>query len=96
MAGPIAGSEGARRIAEAHSGSHEHDKHCGFAANPELAREAGRRGGERVREKYGKEYYKMMGRTGGTATLEKRGKEYFATIARIRWDRARRERKAEE
>jgi general stress protein YciG len=44
--GPQRGSAGARRIAEAHRGSHEHDREGGFAANPALAREAGRKGGE--------------------------------------------------
>lgn len=34
--GPTAGSEGAKKIAEAHRGSHDHDKEGGFAANPDL------------------------------------------------------------
>ena len=32
------------------SGSHEHDREGGFAADPSLARTAGRLGGERVKE----------------------------------------------
>ncbi len=55
--GPVAGSEGARKIAEAHRGSHDHDKEGGFAANPELAREAGRKGGETVKRERGTEFY---------------------------------------
>ena len=43
--GPQPGSEGAHRIAEAHRGAKDHDKKGGFAANPDLAREAGRKGG---------------------------------------------------
>ena len=37
--GPKPGSEGAARIAQAHRGSHEHDREGGFAA-PSLARTA--------------------------------------------------------
>lgn len=48
--GPKPGSEGAARIAQAHRGSHEHDREGGFAADPSLARTAGRLGGERVKE----------------------------------------------
>lgn len=43
--GPQPGSEGALRIAEAHRGSKSHDQKGGFAANPNLARDAGRKGG---------------------------------------------------
>lgn len=63
--GPQKGSVGARRISEAHRGSHEHDKEGGFAANPELAREAGRKGGEIVKQRYGPSFYQEIGRKGG-------------------------------
>ena len=63
--GPVAGSEGARKIAEAHRGSHDHDKEGGFAANPELAREAGRKGGETVKNRYGASFYQSIGKKGG-------------------------------
>ena len=63
--GPAKGSEGAQRIANAHRGSHEHDQQGGFAANPELAREAGRKGGEIVKQRYGQSFYQEIGRKGG-------------------------------
>jgi len=80
--GPKPGSEGARRIAEAHRGSHDHDKTGGFAANPDLAREVGRKGGETVKQRYGPDYYKEIGRKGGEALRDRRNPEYFATLGR--------------
>lgn len=52
----------------------------GFAANPELAREAGRKGGIKVRDTYGSERYADIGRQGGETVLEKYGTEYFREI----------------
>jgi len=80
--GPQKGSEGARRIAEAHRGSHEHDKEGGFAANPELAREAGRKGGEIVKQRYGPEFYQQIGRKGGETVKKSRGTGFYAEIGR--------------
>ncbi len=80
--GPQRGSEGARRIAEAHRGSHEHDKEGGFAANPELAREAGRKGGEIVKQRYGPAFYQEIGRKGGETVKQSRGKNFYAEIGR--------------
>jgi general stress protein YciG len=48
-----------------HSGSRPHDARGGFASNPELAREAGRKGGEAVSKKYGPQFYREIGRRGG-------------------------------
>jgi general stress protein YciG len=60
--GPEPGSPGAKKIAEAHTGSHPHDREGGFAANPELAREAGHKGGEAVKKKYGPSFYRQIGK----------------------------------
>ncbi|MBV9848088.1 MAG: general stress protein B [Armatimonadetes bacterium] len=80
--GPAAGSEGARKIAEAHRGSHEHDKEGGFAANPSLAREAGRKGGETVKNRYGPTFYQSIGKKGGETVKRERGTEFYAEIGR--------------
>ena len=80
--GPAAGSEGARKIAEAHRGSHEHDKEGGFAANPDLAREAGRKGGETVKNRYGPTFYQSIGKKGGETVKRERGTEFYAEIGR--------------
>jgi general stress protein YciG len=80
--GPVAGSEGARKIAEAHRGSHAHDKEGGFAANPELAREAGRKGGETVKNRYGATFYQSIGKKGGETVKRERGTEFYAEIGR--------------
>ena len=80
--GPKPGSEGARRISEAHKGSKSHDQRGGFAANPELAREAGRKGGETVRTRYGADFYQEIGKKGGETVRRERGPEFFAEIGR--------------
>lgn len=80
--GPQPGSEGARRISEAHRGSHDHDREGGFAANPELARAAGRKGGEIVKQRYGSEFYQQIGRKGGETVKRSRGTEFYAEIGR--------------
>jgi len=80
--GPQRGSAGARRIAEAHRGSHEHDKEGGFAANPDLARQAGRKGGEIVKQKYGPTFYQEIGRKGGETVKKSRGTGFYAEIGR--------------
>ncbi len=80
--GPRPGSEGASRIAQAHRGPHDHDREGGFAANPELAQAAGKRGGERVKEKYGSDFYTEIGRKGGQAVRAARGREFYADIGK--------------
>lgn len=80
--GPRPGSDGARRISEAHKGSKTHDQRGGFAANPELAREAGRKGGETVRTRYGADFYQEIGKKGGDTVRRERGSEFFAEIGR--------------
>jgi uncharacterized protein len=43
-------------------------------------REAGRRGGERVKAKYGTEFYEEIGRKGGEATKSKYGPSFYEVI----------------
>ena len=43
-------------------------------------REAGRRGGERVKAKYGSEFYEQIGRKGGEATKTKYGPSFYEEI----------------
>ena len=80
--GPHPGSEGARKIAIAHQGSHEHDKEGGFASNPKLAQEAGRKGGEAVKKKYGVAFYRKIGKKGGDVVKQERGSVFYAEIGR--------------
>ncbi len=80
--GPQPGSVGAKKIAEAHRGSHEHDREGGFAANPQLAKEAGRKGGEAVKRKYGPQFYREIGKKGGETVKQERGSEFYAEIGR--------------
>ncbi|MHB1551674.1 MAG: hypothetical protein ACYCX6_10850 [Vulcanimicrobiaceae bacterium] len=42
--------------------------------------EAGKRGGERVKAKYGTEFYEAIGRKGGEATKEKYGPSFYEVI----------------
>lgn len=80
--GPQPGSTGAKKIAEAHRGSHDHDREGGFAANPQLAKEAGRKGGEAVKRKYGPQFYREIGKKGGETVKQERGSEFYAEIGR--------------
>ncbi|MDQ2681399.1 MAG: stress-induced protein, KGG, repeat-containing protein [Candidatus Eremiobacteraeota bacterium] len=43
-------------------------------------REAGKRGGDRVKAKYGTEFYEAIGRKGGEATKEKYGASFYEVI----------------
>ncbi len=80
--GPKRGSEGARRIAEAHLGSREHDQRGGFASSPQLAQEAGRKGGETVKRKYGPLFYREIGKKGGETVKKNLGSSFYAEIGR--------------
>src|SRR5580704_3752444 len=80
--GPEPGSAGAKRIAEAHRGSHEHDQHGGFASKPSLAREAGKKGGETVKTRYGHDFYQSIGKKGGETVKRERGADFYAEIGR--------------
>ncbi len=56
-------------------------------------REAGRRGGSKVREKYGSEFYqkigKVGGKKGGTTTKERYGPDYYKKIGTMGGQRVR-------
>jgi general stress protein YciG len=43
-------------------------------------REAGKRGGDRVKAKYGSEFYEAIGRKGGEATKSKYGPAFYEEI----------------
>lgn len=43
-------------------------------------REAGRKGGNKVKEKYGPEFYSEIGHKGGETVLRERGPEFFSEI----------------
>lgn len=44
--------------------------------------EAGRRGGTKVRDTHGPEFYETIGRKGGLATKKARGSAYYAAIGK--------------
>ncbi len=48
---------------------------------PMSTSDVGRKGGSRVRDKYGEDYYRRIGKLGGTALRERRGSEYYREIA---------------
>jgi general stress protein YciG len=56
--------------------------------DPELklgmsVREAGQKGGEIVKKKYGPEFYKTIGRKGGQATKETHGHAFYEAIGKM-------------
>jgi hypothetical protein len=53
----------------------------GKAAGGEMSvREAGKKGGDTVRERYGSGFYESIGRKGGEATRERHGVEFYEAI----------------
>ncbi len=44
--------------------------------------EAGKKGGDRVKAKYGKEFYTEIGHKGGRATRDKYGPEFYGEIGK--------------
>jgi len=51
------------------------------AENREMSvREAGKKGGDAVRERYGSSYYEEIGRKGGKATRDRHGVEFYESI----------------
>ncbi|MBV8244281.1 MAG: general stress protein B [Candidatus Eremiobacteraeota bacterium] len=51
------------------------------AAGGEMSvREAGKKGGNTVRDRYGSGFYEEIGRKGGKATRERHGAEFYETI----------------
>jgi uncharacterized protein len=48
---------------------------------PEMSvREAGKKGGDAVRERYGSSFYEEIGRKGGKATRDRHGVEFYESI----------------
>ncbi|MGC8833030.1 MAG: KGG domain-containing protein [Armatimonadota bacterium] len=45
-------------------------------------REAGRKGGQKVKEKHGIEFFREIGRKGGQATARAHGHEFYQEIGR--------------
>lgn len=45
-------------------------------------REAGHRGGTKVKERYGPEFFKRIGQMGGRTTAERHGTEFYKEIGR--------------
>ena len=45
-------------------------------------REAGQKGGETVKKKYGPEFYEQIGRKGGLATKQAHGHEFYEQIGK--------------
>ena len=43
-------------------------------------REAGKKGGDTVRERYGSTFYEQIGRKGGQSTRERHGSEFYEAI----------------
>jgi general stress protein YciG len=46
-------------------------------------REAGRKGGEAVKKKYGPEFYSKIGQIGGEAVAKARGPEFYSQIGKM-------------
>lgn len=67
-------------------------KRGGFAADPERAREAGRKGAQVMKERFGIEHFRQIGKRGGAAVRDKYGSEYYSRIgkqgSRSRWGKA--------
>jgi general stress protein YciG len=57
--------------------------------------EAGRRGGQTVKEERGREFFQSIGQKGGQATKEKYGPEFFSQIGRKGGESVKRERGVE-
>lgn len=49
---------------------------------PMTVREAGRRGGSKVRDKYGSDFFKEIGQKGGRQTAASHGHEFYQAIGK--------------
>jgi len=52
----------------------------GDAAKEMSVREAGKKGGDTVRDRYGSTFYEEIGRKGGKATRDRHGVEFYESI----------------
>ena len=66
------------KVKQAMSGIQEQPKRGGGMS----VREAGQKGGETVKQKYGPEFYEQIGRKGGLATKEAHGHEFYEQIGK--------------
>jgi hypothetical protein len=57
--------------------------------------EAGRRGGQTVKEERGREFFQQIGQKGGQATKQKYGPEFFSAIGRKGGEAVKKERGVE-
>jgi general stress protein YciG len=55
-------------------------KAAGKRRGPAPGSEQARRGGDRVREKYGVDFYSRIGKQGGDAVKQKRGSSFYSEI----------------
>ncbi len=61
--------------------SNESEKDAAVQPSREMSvREAGKKGGDTVRERYGPGFYEAIGRKGGQATRERHGAQFYETI----------------
>lgn len=65
------------------------------ASDREGLSEAGRRGGEVVKERYGSEFYREIGEKGGGAVKERYGSEFYSEIGKRGGETVKQERGAE-
>lgn len=55
----------------------------GHRPGPSPDTDAAKRGGQAVRDKYGREFYRQIGKKGGMAVRRLHGSEYYARIGRL-------------
>lgn len=55
----------------------------GHRPGPSPDTDAAKRGGQAVRDKYGREFYRLIGKKGGMAARRRLGREHYARIGRL-------------
>lgn len=59
-----------------------HKVKSGHKTGDPRAVEAGRKGGEAVRARYGSEFFAAIGRKGGLSTKERHGEDFFSAVGK--------------
>jgi general stress protein YciG len=59
----------------------------GFSGNSALAKEAGRKGGDIVKGKYGTEYFSAIGKAGGEKVKATQDADFYSRIGKIGGER---------